>query len=241
METLELIEEYFKGNMPQAERKRFEDAVRTDPAFANEVAFYIASGMAANELVNDERSNRFRQLESQRQPIPGKLVSMKKLWWAAAAAVILFVSVYIVKSNPSVNTLADNFVDEKYSKIDASMGAAEDLTQQGIAAYNRKDFASALARFEQVLQQNPSDNKALEYAGLTALQQKNYGTALLHFRQLSGLSGLFENRGPFLQATTLLIRNESEDKRNASQLLKEVVNKNLYGSEEAKVWLKDLE
>src|SRR6478609_8332962 len=190
METLELIEEYFKGNMPQAERKRFEDAVCSDPAFAKEVAFYISSGMAANELVNEERSNRFRQLESQRQPMPGKLVSINKLWWAAAAAVILIVSVYLGTSSTSVNTLADNFVDEKYSKIEASMGATEDLTQQGIAAYNRKDFASALASFEQVLKQNPSDNKALEYAGIAALRQKNYETALLHFRQLSALAGL---------------------------------------------------
>ena len=55
METLELIEEYFKGDMPQEERQRFEEAVRRDPALANEVAFYISTGMAASELASEER------------------------------------------------------------------------------------------------------------------------------------------------------------------------------------------
>jgi tetratricopeptide (TPR) repeat protein len=241
METLELIEEYFKGEMSQDERQRFEEDVRRDPALANEVAFYISTGMAAAELVGEERRERFRILEEGRQPSIGKVVSMKRLWWAAAAAVVLLVSVYLGTGNPSANTLADNYIDKNYSKIDASMGVSEDLTQKGIASYNNNDFKTALVHFEQALQQNPSANKALEYAGMSALQLKNYETALKHFRQLSGITGLYENRGPFLQATTLLIRNESNDKENATRLLKEVVSANLFGSEEAKQWLKHLE
>jgi tetratricopeptide (TPR) repeat protein len=241
METLELIEEYFKGDMPPEERQRFEEAVRRDPALANEVAFYISSGMAASEIAAEERRERFRILEAGREPIEARVVSMKKLWWAAAAAVILLIAVYLGTDDPSATTLANNYVDEHYAKIDASMGVSEDLTQKGIASYNKKDFTSALASFEQVLQQNPSANKALEYAGMSALQLKNYETALKHFRQLSSMNGLYENRGPFLQATTLLLRNETNDRENATILLKQVVSANLFGSSEARQWLKELE
>ena len=241
METIELIEEYFKGDMPPEERQRFEEAVRRDPALANEVAFYISSGLAASELASEERKERFRTLEENRQPTVGKVVSMKKLWWAAAAAIILIISVYLGTDSPSASTLADQYVDEHYSKIDASMGVSEDLMQKGVASYNNKDFKTALAYFEETLQQNPSANKALEYAGMSALQLKNFETALKHFRQLSTIKGLYENRGPFLEATTLLARNESNDKENATRLLKEVVSAGLFGSSEASQWLKDLE
>jgi tetratricopeptide (TPR) repeat protein len=241
METIELIEEYFKGDMPPEERQRFEEAVRRDPALANEVAFYISSGLAASEIAAEERKERFRKLEEGRQPTAGKLVSMKKVWWAAAAAVVLIISVYLGTDNPSANTLADKYVEEHYSKIDASMGVSEDLMQKGIASYNSKDFKTALVNFEKAVQQNPSANKALEYAGMSALQLKDYQIALKHFRQLSAISGLYENRGPFLQATTLLARNESDDKENAIRLLKEVVSGGLFGSSEAKEWLKGLD
>ena len=112
METIELIEEYFKGDMPPEERQRFEEAVRGDPALANELAFYISSGLAASELASEERKERFRTLEENRQPAVGKVVSMKKLWWAAAAAVVLIISVYLGTESPSANTLADKYVDE---------------------------------------------------------------------------------------------------------------------------------
>ncbi|HSB92506.1 MAG TPA: hypothetical protein VLC28_05280, partial [Flavitalea sp.] len=118
---------------------------------------------------------------------------------------------------------------------------SEDLTQKGIALYNSKKFKPALATFEQVLQQDPSANKALEYAGMSALQLKEYETALKHFRQLSALKGLYENRGPFLEATTLLMRDESNDKENAERLLKQVVSAGLFGSAEAQQWLKKFE
>lgn len=238
METLEFIEGYFKGELAAEDRKRFEDAVRQDPAFAREVAFYLSTGLAAGEVVADERKKRFSVLEAARNPVTGKLISMKKLWWAAAAGVILLISVYLGTGNPSLKTLAGNFVEDHYSKVDASMGASDDLAQQGVAAYNKKNFKTARLKFEQVLQQNPTDNKALEYAGLAALQLEDYESALTHFRQLSALSGLYENRGPFLEATTLLLRNESNDKNDAIRLLHEVVSKNLYGRDEAAEWLK---
>jgi tetratricopeptide (TPR) repeat protein len=241
METLEFIEGYFKGELPAEDRKRFEDTVRQDPAFANEVAFYISAGMAAGEMVAEERTKRFSVLEAARNPVTGKLISMKKLWWAAAAGVILLISVYLGTGNPSLKTLAGNFVEDHYSKVDASMGASADLAQQGVAAYNKKNFKTARVKFEQVLQQNPADNKALEYAGLAALQLEEYETALTHFRKLSAISGLYENRGPFLEATTLLLRNESNDKQDAIRLLHEVVSKKLYGSGEAAEWLKTIE
>lgn len=241
METLEYIEEYFKGELDAEEKKRFEDSIRTDPAFANEVAYYISVRHAAKELAEEDRLARFRTLETGRMAAPANVFSIKKVWLAAAAIAVLAISLLVLFSGSSVSKDARQYVDAKFGNVGALMSGAADLTQQGIDAYNHQQYTTAREKFEQALKAEPSNSQVLQLAGLTAYQLKDYSAALGHFRTLAALPGLYSNPGPFLQAATLLTRNEGNDQQEARRLLDTVVQSNLYGKDEAERWLKKLD
>jgi hypothetical protein len=62
MDSLEYIDTYFRGKRTEAERRQFEKRILEEPAFAEEVAFYLSAAQAARELESEEKRNRFRNL-----------------------------------------------------------------------------------------------------------------------------------------------------------------------------------
>lgn len=240
MEALEWIDNYFKGQLDAEEKTRFENTVRQDPAFANEVAFYMSSILAAKNASGAERLERFRALEANRRPI-GRVVSLNRIWWASAAAVVLVVSIVLFNRPADVSKLAANYVNEKYTTLGVEMGISADQLQQGVEAYNHQQYAQARTLFDQVIGREPSNSEAIRNSGLASLQLKQYDVALSKFEELAALKGLYANPGKFLQALTLIKRNEAGDMQKARSLLKQVTDENLEGKATAEKWLRTLE
>ena len=67
MENLEFIENYFKGDNNEAQKKQFEKKITEDYTFAEEVAFYIS----ANGLIQ-HRSGKKRNNDSGKYTISKK-------------------------------------------------------------------------------------------------------------------------------------------------------------------------
>jgi tetratricopeptide (TPR) repeat protein len=160
------------------------------------------------------------------------------LIYGTAACVVLCVALYFLLYVPSPRRLAGNYIDKAYSELSLAMNGATDSLQQGIVAYNHKDYDKALDLFEGLYKAHPERTDALRYEGIVYLRRKNYDKALETFSELAHTNGLLSNPGLFLQAVTLLRRDAPGDKERAKSMLNMVVQQQLDGAAEAATWLK---
>jgi tetratricopeptide (TPR) repeat protein len=246
-DTWEYIESYFTQALSSEERKNFEMRIEQDASFAKEVAFYLTARSAAREVLTEEKQrplvNGKVQKTANVQPATVRKMPVRIRKWLpymAAACVIVFIAGFFLFRSSSPQQLANNYLKSNYSTLNQTMDGSQDSLQLGIAAYNSKDYQRALTYFEGVRQGNPASSYAIKYAGLAFLQTNNYDKALQRFKELSANKGLYSNSGDFLQAVTLMKRNDSGDQEQAKQLLQKVEREDQDGSIQSKEWLEKL-
>ena len=239
-DALEYIEAYFAGTPSATEKEAFANRCASDPAFAEDVAFYISLRKGVQQELYIQKQDLFAA-EYERlaaaKPTTGLLVRMRPFIAVAAACLLLFVVYTVFLDKPSSRALATDYIETNFTTIGITMGnAGTDSLQMGIAAYNAKKFSEAEKNF-QSLQNGPQQAEALKYLGILYLSAGNYNQALAAFDTLSRNDQLYVNPGLFYKALTLMKRSDSGDREAARALLEEVVQKNLPGATEAKVWL----
>ena len=252
---LETIENYLNGGLSAGEKARFETALRTDPAVADALSFYVLAKHTAKVGAHARRKAELDALRRNAVPLPmvdlPTPTRVRPLWsapmrWAAAASVVLLLGIggYFLRGttkSPDAAQLADAYVTRNFDQLSTNMGGGSvDSLTQGIGLYNDKKFAEAEVVFQDVLTQHPDNDRALKLAGIVALRQKKYDIAIDRFHRLSQRNDLFSNPGSFLEAIALLQRNRPIDKEQAKRLLEEVINKNLEGKNEAKQFIEQL-
>jgi tetratricopeptide (TPR) repeat protein len=232
MDSLEYIDTYFRGERTEAERRQFEKRILEEPAFAEEVAFYLSAAQAARELESEEKRIRFKEIYEEIRTIPSER-KVRKLWpvYSAAAAAVagVLIGLFMFMQPPSPRQLASRYIAKEFSLLDVKMGRADDL-QVGVSLYNSKKYASALGHFEKMIQRNDSVFVATRYAGICCLRLRQYDKALDYFKKLSSAK-LFAKPEVLYQALTLLERNKPGDKENAKVLFKTIVEEDLEGKE----------
>ena len=253
---LETIENYLTGGLSADERLQFEATLRTDPAAADALAFYA---LAKHTAKVDAHAQRKAELDALRRSLtsPQPIADLpaptrtRPLWsapmrWAAAASVVLLLGLggYFLRNSvgsADAAQLADAYVTRNFDQLSTTMGGGStDSLAQGIDLYNNKRFTEAEAVFENLLKQQPGNDRALKFAGIVALRQKNYDQAIDRFHRLSQRTDLYSNPGIFLEAIALLQRNQPMDKSNAKKLLETVINRNLEGKSDAEALLDQL-
>lgn len=254
MNELETIENYLAGQLTANERMRFETALRTDPALAESMAFYLSAQDAARSRARRQRK---AELDALRQPaIKPAVVWTAPMRWAAAACMVLALGLgwYLGQNaNNQADTaqLANAYIQDSYGQLSTTMGGAASQLDRGIDLYNHQQFAEAEAIFaaeltaqshtaipggltKGSLKRQPVSDRVLTFAGLAALKQHKYDTAIDRFHELGQRTDLFSNPGLFLEALARLQRNEPMDKEQAKKLLDDVIDRNLEGKAEAK-------
>lgn len=241
-DDLEYIDNYFSKALTQEENRQFEQRIIEDPDFAGEVAFYAAALQTALE----DKKDRFRQLyheltpEQKTPPAPPRI---KRLfpYLAAAAILMLLVMGWLLFIQPgSPQKLAESYIGSHWQTLPLTMGAKESLIQTGLRYYNNQDIPAALQQFEKAYLSDSTDTKVIEYAGIAALRLQEYDKAITWFLMLEANTRLFVNSGKFDHALVLLRRNGPGDAATAKELLQQVVQNGLAGSEAAKDLLKKL-
>ncbi|HWK05059.1 MAG TPA: tetratricopeptide repeat protein [Puia sp.] len=241
-ELIEYIEDYFENRLDGEEKHLFEARCVKDESFARDVAFYIAQRKVLKEELLRQKVAFWTEGESKEgrgdHPAPIRKLKIRR-WipYAVAASVLLAVLLYFTQNSPSPRRLAGEYIATKYSHLSQTMDGSVDSLQQGIAAYNNKDYPKALLLFASLYKAHPGNRDALKYAGIVYLRTKNYVKALETFEELAHAQGMLSNPGLFLQAVTLLQRNAPGDKKLAKESLETVVQQQLEGSEVAAAWL----
>ncbi len=241
-DNLEYIDDYFQGKPLTAEIKEFEQRVISDPAFAEDVAFYLSAKKALKEKQEESKKKRFREIYRTDRPNQGRAIMrpLRKIWgYAAAAAVLGVIALGWYLYNPgSEQQLADDYIKSNLQLLSVKMSPTEDSLQKGSRLFNEGRLSEAQAIFEEISKSDPSSLTAKKYAGIASLRLGDYDKALRYFENLANHKDVFSNPGLFYQALTLLKRNDEGDQERATQLLKQVVANDLEGKETADEWLK---
>ena len=248
MDNSAYIEDYFSSTPDPEQALGFAKRIEADPAFAEEVAFYLSVHSMAKELSDLGKKERFKEIYQNTHKLsraPGikssNTPSVRNLvYYMAAAAVVagIVFGIYTQHAASSPTKLAALYESEHLATLSVTLSAHSDSLQTGIRLYNEGKLDDALLQFEKMIQTDSSNFTAKKYAGLVCLRQKDYDKALHFFIQLETYRELYSNPAIFYQALTLMERNQAGDLAKAKLLLQQVVKNDLEGKETAVEWLK---
>ena len=236
MNSLEYIEDYFKGLLTATQKEEFEQRVLSDPSFAEELAFYLNAQALLKDELTAEKKARFKDLYRQNEPLPTRQSPVRRLWpylVAASALIIIIAGWLIFGLQPGPEKLADQYISGQLQNLPVKMSSVQDSLQKAIALYNQGQLPEALTRFQQLLQQDSARAQAKIYSGIVCLRLQQYDKALDYFLQLKADTTLYSNPALFYQSLTLMKRNHPGDSQKARQLLQLVVDRDLDKKEDA--------
>ncbi|MCW3117477.1 MAG: hypothetical protein JWM28_1559 [Chitinophagaceae bacterium] len=239
MDNLDYMDSYFNSEASLAKKVEFEKKIAEDPAFAEELAFYLSVKQLAREQ-SEEKKKRFKELYEQYKQeghSTRQITLVRKFWpYLAAAAIIagIFFGMHVFFKPASPQQLADKYVQEHFQTLGVTMGDKEDSLQAGLRWYNEGRLNEALVQFESIANRDASSFEAKKYLGIVYLRLEQYDKAISCFLQLEKYTQLYANPGKLYLALTLLKRNQPGDKQQAKDLLQQVLQFDLEGKETAK-------
>ncbi|MBW3468499.1 hypothetical protein [Arthrospiribacter ruber] len=257
---IDKIDAYVNGEMTEKERVVFEAELESNPELKESFELYREIDKSMTHLFSREtkeledtlghlRKKYIKEvpLQGEQTPKEGVVRHLEKpnyvrLFLALAAMFIMIMAAYFLlfQSTSDHQDMAKDYFSANFAELSQTMGATEDKIQNGIAAYNQKNYQGAKVYFYEALESSPNDSEAIKYLGLTHLALKEYDEALLNFENLASIPNLYINPGMFYQALTLMLRNETGDLERAKGLLGNVIANNAEGSRQAKEWLDKL-
>ena len=245
-ETLEYIDRYFSGELSLPEKKDFENRCESDPVFAEDVAFYIQVRAGLKTEIYNEKTKQFAEQYkelSTAEPKASKGI-VRKMMPAFAAAVaaclVIFIGWQFFFKQDSSQQLAEQYINKNLTVLSVPMGSTKDSIDLAVTAYNHKDYTQAKTILETVTSNSPNNSEAVKYLGIVYLVTGNYDQAIIQFETLSKNAQLFANPGLFYEAVSLMKRDKAGDKKNAKQILNEVIRQDLPGRKEAEAWVRKL-
>lgn len=239
MDNLDYIENYFSNQPDPARIIEFEQRIQADPAFAEEVAFYLSALGVSRDASQAEKKQHFKKIYQKHHVVSAFRVKKLIYYFAAAALVagVIF-GIYTFVNPISPPQLAGQYEKEHLQTLPVTMSSRSNSLQNGLRLYNEGNFDEALLQFESIIRSDTSNADAKKLAGIVSLRMKDYKKALGYFNQLETYTGLYSNPALFYQALTLMERNQPGDAREAKLLLQKIVDQDLEGKEYAQEWLR---
>jgi tetratricopeptide (TPR) repeat protein len=237
MDNLDYIESYFMNELVAGQVREFEERIESDPAFAEEVAFYLSARIVSKEISESEKKLRFRKLYQTSTPSTTRVRKLVYYLSAAAAVAGIIFGSYIIMKPVSSRELADRYIKENLQTLGVTMSSHSDSLQTGLRLYNDGKTTEALTVFEKITESDTSSFEAKKYAGLSALRLKEYDKALSYFEKMEIYTGLYSNPSLFYQALTRMDRNQAGDAVKVKELLQKIVAEKQTGSDFAAEWL----
>ncbi len=229
-ELLEKIESYFQGELPENEHLAFEKQILSDKTLAENVAFYLQTKQITKIVAQERRKAEFENLRQQQKPIvPVRSLYVRYASIAASLALLVGMSWWFFSPKVSSTELASTYIQDNLTTISVTMDGQKDALQNGIGLFNEGKLAESQAIFVHL----PNNAEAQKMAGIVALRTEKYEEAIGYFKKLSSQKELYANPGVFLEAITLLKRNQNTDTSQAKILLTQVVQQKLEGAKEA--------
>ncbi len=126
---LNYIDDYFSGVLSTEEKAIFEEKIKSDPAFADEVAFYLSSMAVSREDADQEKKKRFKELytlgnEKSITPVV-KFRWLRPAMSAAAVLLVVLLAWTMFLQPPSATEMADRYINRELKSFGSTMGPGE--------------------------------------------------------------------------------------------------------------------
>jgi tetratricopeptide (TPR) repeat protein len=232
----EQIDTYFQGKLSADDKKAFEERLDTDPAFADDVAFYLASKATLQE--QNLRKRHAEWLPNRERSKKVMLYSRMSIGIAASLVLLMFGWLLLKKPELTPEQMAGAYIEEHFDKLlGVSMSdnptdfeKAKQLAQEG-------KHTEALKIFDDLIKNDSTDFLSKKMAGVVCVKAGNYDKAIKYFDALGKQQGLQSNAGYFYEALALLKTGQPNNKQQAKNLLNIVIMNNLEGKAEAEKML----
>ena len=249
------IEDYIRGNLSEDEKRLFEDKLKSDPAFAEELDL---SKRLENAIVNDDIDN-FREIlknihkklypESQPAKSDTKrlLHTALKYWKIAAVALIILIPLtvimYIMINDSSSNSEIFYRNYERYPAFSQSRSMFKDINDsifvEGLNYYKNGAFTDAVGYFKQVVENDETNIAAQFLFGISYIEITNYNRAINSFEYVieSG-DTLYSQQAEWYLALCFIKIGKTND---AKSLLQRIIDNDGFYFDKATKLLKELE
>jgi TolA-binding protein len=189
MKLTKKIIQYLDGELKGQELLNFKTQIQNN----EELSKLIILHKEINESILDEETFEFRRKLSQlyssykdKQKDPVKYKINRFAEYAAAASILFLLSFgvykFFIANNSPENIYSTNYYPYDTDVITRSNENNNDGLNKAIYLYQKKEYESAYDIFNNYLQNNNNIPIANFYFGITAMELKNYNTAIHHLQ-----------------------------------------------------------
>jgi TolA-binding protein len=227
-EAYERIEAYLQGRLSSDAHQQFEQAMKDDHTFAEEVALHrqVHLALADEEVMHLE--SLLEDIQSGRQQPFAKRLSLvgKRKWLAAATFLIIICALgYLLIPGLGSPQYASHFEPYPFYLSTRSMeeGAARKLLDEATLQYEKGHYEKALPLFETLQNDAPQIASLRFYAAYCAMETNQLQYAQAGFEEIieSGDSSFVQPAEWYLVKTLL----EQGKEAPARQLLQEIASR----------------
>jgi tetratricopeptide (TPR) repeat protein len=224
----EQIDTYFQEKLSADDKKAFEERLEIDPAFAEEVAFYLKT-----KETFQEQNLRQRHAEwSPNRQLSKQTVIYTRMAMGIAASLVVLIFGWLLLKKPELTPeqMATEYIEQNFDKqMGVSMSESADSLAIGKQLAQEGKTNEALGIFDDLIKKDSTNFQAKKIAGIVSVKAGNYDKAIKYFDALGKQQGLQSNAGYFYEALALLKSNLPNNKYLAKDLLTTVVKQNLEG------------
>lgn len=239
---MELIQKYLNGDLSDEEQVEFQQKIKEDPQFAEEVEAATVL-MAQYKLQKKQRWQELLEQQEKQAPTE-KIIPLGRprnllIRRVAAAVMVLLVGTFTYwyfTAAPTVDNMVGEYVADHHIAPSAWRGVGDDklLWEEARQAYLNKDFQEAVAAITQLQQTAELDAEQQFYLGLSYLylpspDHKKAIDALLLSRQMNELK--FGQQANWYLSLSYL---QQGDREKARELLQNIINNDNWHVEEAR-------
>lgn len=218
MSTFNDIARYAEGEMTADERSTFETALASDESLRRQLALYqeVHSSLQQHFSAGDQRNPLQDTMQSLRGEFfgnnsqPAKVISFNRYLRSAVAVAAILIAVIIIWQ-PWKPGLFKEFSETSMVAPAERGGPADNLLQQAVEAFNRKDYSSSVLLLQQVKQQDTANSFVDFYYGVALLQTDRLPEAREIFNQLYAGQSAFKFEAAFYQALGYLKEDNKTD------------------------------
>jgi hypothetical protein len=239
-ETSDYIEEYLNHKLSKEEREQFDEKLKSDEDFANEVEEHALLLNSFDEIQARKLLIRFgnieRELEGGKEKQFGFPVYLK---WAATVSIlaVLALVLYLYTYNSNKDLFLTYYTP--YPNVESPISRSDTGGEAIWRLYENGDYKAAYEHFEQTIALNEADLSSRFYLGICALELNKLTVAEEAFaRVVADKDGNYTEQAKWYLTLTYL---KADKKEKAIQGLVEIVNDSSSYSERAEALLNELE
>ena len=211
-ETIETIEQYLNDEMSPQERKDFESRLSADEELRKDLELYNSINTTMSASPNEDALRKTLE-QMNKKYFAGsagvRKISFKK-WLAIAASLIVIIAIgfYFLSGKPSAEKLYAQYAQHDALNIQLRGNAADSIKDKAAAAFNNKDYSTALPLLESSLQQQPADAPIQFSLAICYLETTKYNEAEKIFLQMEAGQSAYADAAKWYLALTALKQND---------------------------------